>query len=387
MTPTQSLDATLAAALGPLPCAVAMATNAQETLYEGAVGTRDVAGRVAMTGDTVFGLASMTKALVSAAAMAEVDAGRLSLDGPLSAVLPALAAPMVLEGFGADGAPRLRPARGAITLRQVLSHSAGFGYDTWNPEIRDFQARRGMGRLPANEAELAATPLLFDPGTRWNYGINTDVAGLAVAAVTGKRLDVALAEGVLGALGMGDTSVVLRADQRARLVTTRGREGDGFADLGFVMDRGVNWCMGGGALHGTGRDYLRFIRMVLNRGLHEGARVLSEAAIGEMARNQLAPGVRVTAMRSVNPARSADAEFFPGMEKQWSTAFMITTQTAPTGRRAGSLAWAGIANTFCWIDPVAGLGGVFMTQMLPFADPAALGAFAAFETGVYAAFG
>ena len=387
MTPTQSLDATLAAALGPLPCAVAMATNAQETLYEGAVGTRDVAGRVAMTGDTVFGLASMTKALVSAAAMAEVDAGRLSLDGPLSAVLPALAAPMVLEGFGADGAPRLRPARGAITLRQVLSHSAGFGYDTWNPEIRDFQARRGMGRLPANEAELAATPLLFDPGTRWNYGINTDVAGLAVAAVTGKRLDVALAEGVLGALGMGDTSVVLRADQRARLVTTRGREGDGFADLGFVMDRGVNWCMGGGALHGTGRDYLRFIRMVLNRGMHEGARVLSEAAIGEMARNQLAPGVRVTAMRSVNPARSADAEFFPGMEKQWSTAFMITTQTAPTGRRAGSLAWAGIANTFCWIDPVAGLGGVFMTQMLPFADPAALGAFAAFETGVYAAFG
>ena len=145
--------------------------------------------------------------------------------------------------------------------------------------------------------------------------------------------------------------------------------------------------MGGGALHGTGRDYLRFIRMVLNRGMHEGARVLSEAAIGEMARNQLAPGVRVTAMRSVNPARSADAEFFPGMEKQWSTAFMITTQTAPTGRRAGSLAWAGIANTFCWIDPVAGLGGVFMTQMLPFADPAALGAFAAFETGVYAAFG
>ena len=387
MTPTQSLDATLAAALGPLPCAVAMATNAQETLYEGAVGTRDVAGRAAMTGDTVFGLASMTKALVSAAAMAEVDAGRLSLDGPLSAVLPALAAPMVLEGFGADGAPLLRPARGAITLRQVLSHSAGFGYDTWNAEIRDFQARRGIARLPMNEAELAATPLLFDPGTRWNYGISTDVAGLAVEAATGTRLDVALTDGVLGALGMGDTSVVLRADQRARLVTTRGREGDGFADLGFVMDRGVNWCMGGGALHGTGRDYLRFIRMVLNRGMHEGARVLSEAAIGEMARNQLAPGVRVTRMRSVNPARSADAEFFPGMEKQWSTAFMITTQAAPTGRNAGSLAWAGIANTFCWIDPVAGLGGVFMTQLLPFADPAALGAFAAFETGVYAAFG
>lgn len=387
MTPTQRLDAALAAAIGPLPCAVAMATSAQETLYEGAAGTRDAAGTAPMAANAVFGLASMTKALVSAEAMAQVDAGRLSLDAPLSDVLPALAAPMVLEGFGPDGATVLRPARGAITLRHVLSHSSGFGYDTWNPEIRDFLKLRGMPRLPANAAELAATPLLFDPGTGWNYGISTDVAGLAVEAASGKRLDIALADGLLGTLGMADTSVVLRPDQRARLVTTRGREGDGFSDLGFPMDRGINWCMGGGALHGTGRDYLRFIRMVLNRGMHEGQRVLSEAAIVEMARNQLAPGVRVTTMRSVNPSRSADAEFFPGMEKHWSTAFMITTERAPTGRNAGSLAWAGIANTFCWIDPVAGLGGVFMTQLLPFADPAALEAFAAFEAGVYAGFG
>ncbi len=386
MTPTQSLDAALASALTALPCAVAMVSDARETLYEGAVGTRDHAGRVPMTADTVFGLASMTKALVSAAAMAQVDAGRLALDAPLAEVLPALAAPLVLDGFAEDGAPQLRPARGAITLRQVLSHAAGYGYDTWNAEIGRFLQVKGMPRVPTNAAELAATPLLFDPGTGWNYGINTDVAGLAVEAATGKRLDVALAEGVLGALGMRDTSVLLRPDQRARLVTTRQRSAGGLADVGFVMDRGISYCLGGGALHGTGRDYLRFIRMILNGGMHAGERLLSPAAIVAMASNQLAPGVRVRRMMSCNAARSADAEFFPGMEKHWSTAFMITTEAAPTGRRAGSLAWAGIANTYCWIDPAAGIGGVFMSQLLPFADPAALAAFAAFERAAYAAF-
>ncbi len=389
MTLTQTLDATLAAtldgALATIPGAVAMATDARATFYEGCVGTRDLAGRVPLTADTMFGLASMTKALVSAQAMAAVDDGMLSLDAALSEVLPALAAPLMLEGFAEDGSPRLRPARGAITLRQVLSHSAGFGYDTWNAEIGRFLKHQGMGRTPANAEELAATPLLFDPGTGWNYGINTDVAGLAVEAVTGQRLDVALREGILGALGMGDTTVLMTGEQRQRLVSTRTRAtGGGYGDAGFVMDRGIGYCLGGGALHGTGRDYLRFIRMILNGGMHEGQRLLSPAATAAMSRNQLAPGVRVRPMISANPAYSADAEFFPGMEKHWSTAFMITTAPAPTGRRAGSLAWAGICNTYCWIDPAAGIGGVFMSQLLPFADPAVLAAFAAFETAVYA---
>jgi CubicO group peptidase (beta-lactamase class C family) len=305
----------------------------------------------------------------------------------LADVLPALAKPQVLEGFADDGTPLLRPARGAITLRQVLSHSAGYGYDTWNREIAQYLKQTGLPRVPTSAAQLEATPLLFDPGTSWNYGINTDVAGLAVEASSGKRLDFALTEGILGALGMADTTVVLRDDQRARLVTTRQRAAGGaLSDIGFVMDRGVSYCLGGGALHGTGRDYLRFVRMILNDGMHEGERLLSRAAIAAMSSNQLAPGVRVRRLVSANPPRSADAEFFPGMEKQWSTAFMITTGTAPTGRRPGSLAWAGIANTYCWIDPAAGVGGVFMSQLLPFADPAVLAAFAAFETAAYAGF-
>ncbi len=379
-----NLDILLQAQLGKVPGVVAMATTATDTLYEGAAGHRDAAGMVAMTTDTIFGLASMTKAVVSVAALQEIDAGRLSLDAPIAEVLPALAAPMVLEGFADDGTPRLRPAVGAITLRQLLSHSAGFGYDTWNAEIARFHTAAKIPRLPESPAELARIPLLFDPGTAWNYGINTDIVGLAVEAASGKRLDVALADGVCGMLGMNETGFEVPAERRARMATTRTRAPNGtLGDAGFPMDRGIRYCMGGGGLQGTGRDYLRFIRMVLNGGMHEGTRVLSPAMMAEVARNQLAPGVRVRRMVSGNPARSNDAEFFPGMEKHWSAAFMINAEPAPTGRNAGSLAWAGIANTYCWIDQKAGVGGVFMAQLLPFADPAVLDGFAAFERAVY----
>ena len=376
-----TIDGILNEALRDVPGIVAMATNAAGTLYEGAAGTR---GTAAMTPDTIFGLASMTKAIVSTAAMRQVDAGRLSLDAPLADVLPALAAPQVLDGFAPDGTPRLRPATRTITLRHVLTHSAGFGYDTWNADISRWLKWAGLPRLPADAAQLARTPLLFEPGTAWNYGISTDVVGLAVEAVSGERLDRHLAGGLLADLGMVDTAIVLTEAQRARRVTTMRRQpDDSFAALGFTMDRAPQYCMGGGFLHGTGRDYLRFIRLILNGGMHEGKRLLSPAAITALTTNQLEPGVRVRWMISGDPLRSHDAEFFPGMLKQWSAGFMITTEDAPTGRRAGSLAWAGIANTYCWIDPLSGLGGVFMTQTLPFADPRTLAAFARFERAIY----
>jgi CubicO group peptidase (beta-lactamase class C family) len=382
-TPTARLDVILNDALAATPGVVAMATTAGETVYEGAAGTRDAAGRVPMTIDTVFGLASMTKALVSAAALQEVDRGRLSFEGPIATVLPELAAPQVLEGFAADGTPQLRPARGAITLRQLLSHSAGYGYDTWNAPIRRFIADGNHPRLPETPAQLAATPLLFDPGTRWNYGIATDVAGRAIEAASGRRLDHAMRDSLLGPLGMVDTDFTLNDERRSRLVTTRQRDADGFSDLGFFLDRGIQWCMGGGGLSGTGRDYLRFIRLILNGGVHEGQRLLSPASMARIAANQLQPSVSVTPMITANPLRSNDVNLFPGQTKLWTAAFMLTPEAASTGRSAGSLAWAGIANTYCWIDPAAGVGGVFMTQILPFADPAVLAAFAAFERAVY----
>jgi CubicO group peptidase (beta-lactamase class C family) len=384
MSAGNRLDAVLRAALDHVPGVVALATTAEGTTYEGAAGTGDVVTGRPIGPDTIFGLASMTKALVSAGAMLLVEQGRLSLDGKLADVLPELANPLVLEGFGDDGRPVLRPAARPITLRHVLSHSAGYGYNTWNSELGRYFELTGLPRVPTSSDELARTPLLFDPGTRWNYGINTDVAGKAVEAASGQRLDHFLREALLAPLGMADTTVELTEAQRARMTRTHQRGADGsLAPLDGRFGNGPAWCMGGGALLGTGRDYIRFVRMILNGGRHEGQALLAPESIAEMSRSSLAPGVRVTTMRTAQPAVSNDAEFFPGLPKSWSTAFMINDAPAPTGRKAGSLAWAGIANTFFWIDPASGVGGVFLSQVMPFADPAALAAFAAFEAAVY----
>jgi CubicO group peptidase (beta-lactamase class C family) len=207
-----------------------------------------------------------------------------------------------------------------------------------------------------------------------------------VEAVTGQRLEEALRERVLGPLGMGDTAFRIGEAQRARLASMHARGPDGqLSAIPFEVPQDPEFHMGGGGLYGTAPDYLRFCRMVLNGGTLDGARILSPETVAEMGRNQigaLAVGKLVTAL----PHSSNDAEFFPGMAKRWSLGFMVNEEDAPAGgRSAGSLAWAGLANTYYWIDPKRDLAGVIVTQILPFADPKALGLLDAFERAVYAA--
>ncbi|MCW3475773.1 serine hydrolase domain-containing protein [Limobrevibacterium gyesilva] len=387
MSATTRIDRVLQDAAGKVPGLVALATTGTETIYEGAFGRRDVSAEAPMTVDTVFWLASMTKAVVSAAAMQLVEQNRLALDTPIAQTLPALAAPKVLAGFDAAGAPVLRDAAGPITLRQLLSHSAGYGYTMWNAELGRYLRHADLPRVPTNWEELQRTPLLFDPGTRWNYGINTDLVGKVVEAASGQLLDEYLRDHVLGPLGMHDTGVTLSSAQRARQARMHARqEGGSLTPMEFPVGQGPSFFMGGGALCGTGRDYLRFLRMMLNGGTLDGTRLLSPRTVAEMARNQIGD-ISVVPMRSATPATTNDADFFPGMEKKWGLGFLINTQQAPTGRSAGSLAWAGLGNTYYWIDPTAGVAGVILMQMLPFADEQALDVFAGFERAVYAAIG
>ena len=140
--------------------------------------------------------------------------------------------------------------------------------------------------------------------------------------------------------------------------------------------------MGGGGLYSTAGDYLRFVRMMLNRGKGDAARVLQPETVELMSRNHIGE-LHVTTLKSTTPAVSNDAEFFPGIPKKWGLSFMINTMLAPTGRSPGSLAWGGLANTYFWIDPTKGIGGVYLTQVMPFADRKSLPLFYAFETAVY----
>ncbi|MDE2197622.1 MAG: beta-lactamase family protein [Rhodospirillales bacterium] len=382
-----AIDRVLEQACARIPGVVAAATTETETLYEGAFGRRDLTADAPMTMDTVFWLASMTKALVSAGAMQHVEAGRLALDAPIGDTLPALAGAQLLDGFSESGAPVLRAPSRPVTLRHLLSHSAGYGYDTWNEEIARYMKATGLPRAPNDWAQAARMPLLFEPGTRWNYGINTDFVGKAVEAASGKRLDEALAEQLFAPLGMTDTTVSLTAAQRARMARVHGRAADGsLAPIEWPVGNGPGFCMGGGSFCGTASDYLRFLRMLLNQGTHEGQRLLWPRTVAEMGRNQIG-AAHVVPMRSSQPARSTNFEAFPGMAKKWGLGFLLTTEDVPGGRRAGSMAWAGLGNTYFWVDPTRRVAGVVMMQVLPFGDAACLDTLAEFERAVYAAIG
>jgi CubicO group peptidase (beta-lactamase class C family) len=382
-----TIDAALkrAADAGDVPGVVAMATDRSSTIYEGAFGKRVLGEPLPMTPDTVMWIASMTKAITAAGAMQLVEQGKLDLDAPAAKVVPDIAAAQVLDGFGADGQPRTRAPKRPITLRHLLTHTAGFGYEIWNGDVGRYQTAKNIPGIITCQNAALTTPLLFDPGDKWYYGIGIDWAGKMVEAVSGQRLGAYLQKNVLGPLGMTSTAFKMTPAMRERLAKIHQRGGDD--KLTALMDLEIpqepEFDMGGGGLYSTAGDYLKFVRMILNRGRANGAQVLKPETVDLMSRNAMGEA-RVSLLKTVAPDLSNDAEFFPGLEKTWGLSFQINAAKAPTGRPAGGLMWAGLANSYFWIDPATGIGGVYLTQILPFADKKSLPLYYEFERAFYA---
>jgi methyl acetate hydrolase len=377
-----------AADRGDVPGVVATAATRDGILYEGAFGRRALPHGAAMTEDTVFAIASMTKAITSTAAMQLVEQGKLALDKPVADILPELAAPQVLEGFDAAGAPRLRPAKQPITLRHLLTHTAGFVYEIWNADFGRYLEATGSPSIFTCQNAALNVPLVFDPGEKWDYGMNIDWVGKAVERVSGERLGEYFAAHLFAPIGIKDTAFKIAPDQRMRLAGMHARGEDGsLAAIEFEMPQEPEFEMGGGGLYGTAADYLAFARIFLEDGrAAAGRQVLKPETVKLMAQNAIGD-IDVRRLQTAIPAYSNDAEFFPGMRKKWGLGFMISTAAVPGARRAGSLAWAGLANTYFWIDPAAGIAGVILMQLFPFADAKSLTLFDRFEKGVYAAAG
>ena len=384
MTLVDSIDRVLHDAVnaGVIPGVVALAADTAGPLYTGAFGTRD--GDVAMTLDTVFNLYSMTKPLTSVAAMQLVEQGRVGLDEPVRDALPELGDAQVLDGFDDDGTPRLRPPQRPITLRHLLTHTAGFAYHIWNADILRYHDQTGVPTISSGSKACLRSPLAGDPGERWEYGISTDWVAQVVERISGQSLDAYFTKHILEPLGMQDTSFVPRPDQRARLARTWARLPDNSLEpLPITGAVDPDRCVGGGGLYATGPDYLRFLRMWLGGGVLDGVRILQAGTIVEMGRNQigdLTAGTLATAL----PEVSHSVEFYPGVVKKWGLGTMLTTGALPAGRAAGSLTWGGLANTYFWIDPVRQVTGVLMTQIVPFADPGVLALVSDFERAIYA---
>jgi len=368
-----------------MPGIVAAAVTDNGVLYEGAFGTREIGKNTPMTLDTVVWIASMTKAITATAAMQLVEKGKLSLERAASEVVAELAQAKVLEGFAPAGTPRLRAPKRPITLRHLLTHTAGYSYEIWSQDIARYQQATNTPGITTCTNAALTTPLLFDPGDRWEYGINIDWAGKMVEAASGQKLDRYFQENIFGPLGMQDTSFKLSPSQRGRLASVHQRDDKGaLAPIEFALPENPEFLMGGGGLYGTARDYLAFAQMIMQGGTLKGVQVLRRETVEQMAQSHIG-SLEIGVMKTAIPPLSNDVELFPGMSKKWGLSFLINTQTAPTGRSAGSLAWAGLANTYFWIDRTKRVCGIFLSQVLPFYDHTAIDLFGKFETEVYRA--
>src|ERR1051325_2645929 len=273
---------------GDVPGGVAMAATAGGPIYEGAFGLRALGAGPAMTLDTAFRIASMTKAITSVAAMQLVEQGRLSLDGPVPDIDPALARPQVLEGFDASGAPRLRPAKRPISLRDLLTHTAGFVYEMWNADAKRYVEATGTPPVLSGRLAALRRPLAFDPGDRWEYGINIDWVGQLVEAASGMNLDAYFREHIFGPLGMSDTGFVPSPEQQTRRASVHQRQpGGGLVVQPLPAVSTPEFFAGGGGLSSTPRDYLAFLRMLLHGGTLNSARILRPETVELMNRNHI----------------------------------------------------------------------------------------------------
>jgi methyl acetate hydrolase len=355
---------------------VAMAADRNRVIYQGAFGVADIGEARPLQLDSLFRIASMTKAITSTAAMQLIEKGQFALDDPAEKYLPQLAKLSVFESFDvASGAYKLRPATKSITVRHLFTHTSGLGYGFTSPTVRDFKPRAGE--------EYPAGPLLFEPGEKWLYSTSTDWLGRLVEKVSGLPLEEYFRKRILDPLKMSDTFYYVPQDKQARLVTVNRRQADGSMakeptqppTAGFVP-------IGGGGLSSTASDYIRFTRMLLNGGELDGARILSAGSVDLMGQNHIG-AIGVPALKTAMPERSDDFSFVADGRDKWGLGFLISADAVPGKRSAGSLSWGGINNTYFWVDRSRGITGVILMQFLPFADRKALSLYDAFERGVY----
>jgi methyl acetate hydrolase len=332
-----------------------------------------------MTEDTVFWIASMTKAITCVGMLQLIEQGKASMDQPVAELLPALAAPQLLTGFDAEGKPQLRSAERAITMRHLLTHTSGMNIFMWDEDMNRFMNTTGTSREIDPDEPKLNLPLSFEPGTRWQYSSGIDWAGVVIEAITGKKMGVYLKETIFAPLGMDSTGFARTDSMYARQAHLHQRQADGsLVAQELAPNKPPRIERGGGGLYTTAGDYMTFMLELLNGG----GRLLKPETMPLVTDNQMGD-LRVAPMVTVEPKLSYDAEFFPGVPKAWTAAFLTNLEDAPTGRSAGSLAWAGLSNCYQWIDPKKGVAGIVLAQHHPFADPKVLDLLYGLERGVY----
>jgi len=364
-----------AIARGDVPGVVVLVTGPDRVLYHEAYGKMNTAKGVEMQKDTIFNIASMTKAVTSVGTMMLVEEGKLALDDDVSKYLPAFKSPKVISKVDlAAGTYETRPATKAITIRQLLTHTSGIGYSWSDPGLALVQKKTGAADLDL--------PLVNEPGAQWTYGASTRVLGHVIEKISGQTIDAFLEARILGPLGMRDTTYAVPASKTSRVVT-RNQKADGKIVEIPNPDVIPPTVRGDGGLYSTAPDYARFVQMLLNHGQLGSVRLLKEQTVRDMTRNQTG-NVKVRLQPSADPLRSKPYPLGAGQDV-WGLGFQLAAPPKPAAnmRRPGSMSWAGINNTFFWVDPQQQIGVIVLMQVLPFYDDAAIKILQGVEERVY----
>lgn len=367
-----------------VPGAVAVTVTRDGAVEQACAGRLRVDGETPVQADTMFRLMSMTKAFASVAALQLIEQGRLELEQEVTSVLPEFGELMVLEGFDGDR-PRLRaPARQA-TIRHLLTHTAGHAYGFANRDVLRYHHLTGVPDPFRGLRAGLNMPLVADPGTEWNYGINTDWLGQVIEAISGQDLAAYLAEHVFTPLEMSETTFAPTDGQRRRLMAIHSRTADGglaLADLDVPIAEPEFWPAGHGA-YGTAGDYARFLAALLGGGELDGNRILQPETV-ELAFSDHLGGITLPAVtESAIPELANDIPSLP-FSQGWGLGFHLFTEDIPGMRRAGSGDWAGIFNCYYWLDRISGVAVAFLTQVLPFFDERIVEVLQAVEQATYA---
>jgi methyl acetate hydrolase len=365
-----------AVARGEVPGVVAIVVDRDKVLYHEAFGKMNVAKNAPMAKDTIFRIASMTKAVTSVGVMQLVEQGKLGLDDEVSKYIPSLAnKPMFSKVDESAGTYETMPAKKQITIRQLLTHTSGIGYSWSDHGLNIAQKKTGA----TNDSEL---PLVHEPGAQWTYGASTRVLGNVIEKISGQSIDAYLEVHIFGPLGMRDTTYTVPPAKYSRVVTTNQKANGRITETQNPAPIPAT-IRGDGGLFSTAADYSRFVQMVLNRGQLGGVRILKESTVAEISKNQTG-SVKVRLQPTADPLRSRPYPLGAG-EDVWGLGFQIAAPKSPNPsmRSPGSMSWAGINNTFYWIDPQKQVGAVILMQMLPFYDESALRVLQGFEERVY----
>jgi len=382
---TTAIDRVLQQAVdaGDVPHVVALAADENGPIYEGAAGPQAVGSNEPISADTMFRIASMTKMVATVGALQQVERGNLDLDTPVEELLPEFADLQVLDGFEGK-APILRPPASKATVRQLITHTAGLGYWFFNEDLKRWEEATGNPNVLSGSNEAFKAPLVADPGTRFEYGINTDWLGRVVEVAAGESLDRYLHDNVLQPLGMDNTVFLMDDAQRARSTPIHVRDDDGqWVPTEVDWSQQPEWWAGGHGLYATPRDYLAFQRMLLNNGQLDGERILSAESVRAAFTNQIGDLDFPETIPTAEPQTTAAFHGGPGLK--WGFGLLLNTRQAPGMRAAGSGAWAGLFNTHFWVDQASGVTGAIYTQTLPFVEPRVFAVYTDFEKALYAA--